>query len=447
MKKNTKNFLKFMILSLIGILLFMFPFVQTNGGESKYTILVAIFVENTLNYSKDYLSHLLFIVCGISFLGTFVAKFHKFKSSFIRQLFEVNMMWFVIRMIGFCFVVIVYFKLPIEMILNDDNGGFIFSNLLTTLFVLFAFAGMFLSLLLNYGLLEFVGVLMTKIMRPFFKLPGRSAVDCVTSWLGDGTLGVMLTSKQYEDGHYSEKEAAVIATAFSAVSITFCLVVLKQVNLGHLFIPYYITICVVGIVCAIIIPRIPPLSKKSNLSISKKEMKEEVIVNHLLKHALNKALVKAESEKGFMHFLKNGVKTVIEMWVSVLLVVMAVGTIALVVSNTTNFFEILGKPIVPILNLLQIPEATAASKTIFVGFADMFIPSIIAGNEIQSELTRFIVATVSVTQLIYMSEVGSLIIGSKIPVSFKELLLIFLQRTIISLVVVTFIGKFILHLV
>ena len=90
---------------------------------------------------------------------------------------------------------------------------------------------MLLPLLLNFGLLEFFGVILNKVMRPIFTLPGRSSIDCIASWLGDGSIGVLLTSKQYEDGYYSKREAAVIGTTFSAVSITFSLVVISQVNL------------------------------------------------------------------------------------------------------------------------------------------------------------------------------------------------------------------------
>ena len=67
-----------------------------------------------------------------------------------------------------------------------------------------------------------------------------------------------------------------------------------------------------------------------------------------------------------------------------------------------------------------------------VGFADMFLPSIL-GAGIESEMTRFVIAVVSVTQLIYMSEVGGLILGTKIPLKFLDLVIIFLLRTLISL--------------
>jgi nucleoside recognition membrane protein YjiH len=96
----------------------------------------------------------------------------------------------------------------------------------------------------------------------------------------------------------------------------------------------------------------------------------------------------------------------------------------------------LGTPFVPLLELLQVPEAAAVSQTMVVGFTDMFTPSIIAAAGIADPMARFIVAVISVTQLIYLSEVGGLILGSKIPVNLLELFILFLERTIISLIIV-----------
>ena len=85
--------------------------------------------------------------------------------------------------------------------------------------------------------------------------------------------------------------------------------------------------------------------------------------------------------------------------------------------------------------LFRSPEAKLASHTVIVGFADMFLPSVIAST-IESDLTRFVVAATSVTQLIYMSEIGSIIMGSKIPMSLKDLFIIFLERTIVTLPII-----------
>ena len=114
----------------------------------------------------------------------------------------------------------------------------------------------------------------------------------------------------------------------------------------------------------------------------------------------------------------------------------------MIIAEFTPVFKFLGMPFYPILKLLQVPEALAASQTLIVGFADMFLPSVI-GSSIESELTRFVVAAISVTQLIYMSEVGGLLIGSKIPVSMKDLFIIFIERTLITLPVVVLVAHII----
>ena len=51
-------------------------------------------------------------------------------------------------------------------------------------------------------------------------------------------------------------------------------------------------------------------------------------------------------------------------------------------------------------------------------------------------MTKFIIAVFSVTQLIYLDEIGVLILGSKLPVRFVDLFIIFLERTVISLLIV-----------
>ena len=151
----------------------------------------------------------------------------------------------------------------------------------------------------------------------------------------------------------------------------------------------------------------------------------------ILKLALNKA----DTSPTIFQFIKDGLLNVIEMWFGTLPVILAVGTIALIIAEYTPIFSYLGLPFIPLYELLQIPEAALASETVIVGFADMFLPSVIAST-IESDITRFVIAATSVTQLIYMSEIGSIIMGSKIPVSLKNLFIIFLERTIVTLPVI-----------
>lgn len=444
MKTNKKSLLNFLIPSIIGIIIFMIP-VKFDG---EWTIIVKIFADFIAKTIGDYLPALCTIIITISFVMSVLASFNvKFikENKLLDQTFSVTPVWLVLRILGFIVVWMVVLKDKLnlgpffDMIVADESATFILNDLLTSLVIIFVIASMLLPLLLDFGLLEFIGAIFTKIMRPVFLIPGRAAVDCITSWIGDGTLGVMLTSNQYESGYYSAKEAAIISTNFSAVSITFSLIVLSQVDMVDYFGVYYLLVCLVGIVCAIIVPRIPPLSlKKDDYVVESNHSNEDLSENYSssVQYGLDLAIKRAESHKGIGEFLKNGIENAFGMWFSVMPIVMIIGTASLVLANNTQVFEILGKPFLPLLNFLKVPESLEASKTMIVGFSDMFTPSIIAASTIQSQMTKFIVATISVTQLIYLSEVGGLILASSIPVNLFELFVIFIERTIISLLIV-----------
>lgn len=445
-KLSLQGLLLFLIPSLIGISLFMIP-ISYDGNVTIPIAILSGWLQNLLGSS---IPAIMTVIITLTLVGTIVTKL--FRPSFIMNrpfwvtLFDVNIVWVVARILAVIFAVMTLYKIGPEAIWSEGTGGLLLEGLLPVLFAVFLFAGLFLPLLLNFGLLELFGALLTKVMRPLFKLPGRSAIDCVASWLGDGTIGVLLTSKQYEEGYYTKREAAIIGTTFSVVSITFSLVVISEIGLGHMFVPFYFTILAAGFVAAIIMPRIPPLSRKPNTYYQgkKAEGTDEVIPEgyNSFSFGISQAVKAAEKNKSFTNFLNQGAKNVIDMWMGVAPIVMALGTLALIIAEFTPVFKWLGVPFIPLLELMQVPEAQAASETLIIGFADMFLPAII-GTGIESEMTRFIVASVSVTQLIYMSEVGGLLLGSKIPVSFVDLVLIFIIRTLITLPVIVLIAHFI----
>ena len=431
-----KRFLKFLIPSLIGAFLFVTPISQ-NGN---LTIPIAVAANKLLEMMGDYALTVIWILISLSGLLTVVHKTVGISwiknDEKLNNLFNVKGLWLIVRMTGFLFVNMIYFGIGPDIIIGDLTGGVVVYDLLPILVCVFFLAGLLLALLLNYGLLDFFGALMIKLMRPLFKLPGRSALDCMASWLGDGSIGVLLTSKQYEEGFYSKREATVIATTFSAVSITFSLVVISEVHLEHMFLPFYLVVSLAGVVAAVIVPKLPPLSRipdTYNTEVSHREDIPEGMTS--VQYGMKLALNKAEHAPKLKGFFREGMENIVEMWFGTLPVILAMGTVALIIAEYTPVFEILGYPFIFVYKLLQIPDAAQASQTVIVGFADMFLPSVIASS-IESEITRFVVAATSVTQLIYMSEIGSIIMGSKIPVSLKDLFIIFLERTIVTLPII-----------
>lgn len=413
--------------------------------DGEWKIPVAILSNLVAGAVEPVMPWIVTIVLVIAALGSILYLFRKDPEpedqTFFEKLFQVNWFWTIVRILGAIFAVMVVFNIGPEAVRSADTGGLLLSpeGLLAFLFTIFLFAGLLLPLLLSFGLLEFFGTMMIKIMRPLFKLPGRSSIDALTSWIGDGTIGVLLTSKQYEEGYYTKREATIIGTTFSVVSITFAIVVIEEVGLGNYFIPFYLTVMLAGIILAFIMPRIYPLSRKSDEYIDGRpfDENEEALPEgyNVVTHGLENALTKASHNRSIKKFFADGLKNVLDMWIGVAPVVMAFGTIALILATYTDLFVWLGKPFEPILMVLGIPDSAVAAQTMVVGFADMFLPAIL-GSGIESEMTRFVIAAVSVTQLIYMSEVGGLLLGSKIPVTIFDLVVIFLLRTIIALPII-----------
>jgi len=420
----------------------MIPLKLTDEWKVPIATLAAILSESVAPIMPWTATVILIIAALGSVLFLFRNK-DEVNPSFITGLFNVSIFWVVTRIIGAIFAVLVVLEAGPEWIWSENTGGLLLNadeGLVTFLFTIFLFAGLLLPLLLNFGLLEFFGTLMVKVMRPLFKLPGRSSIDALTSFIGDGTIGVLLTSKQYEDGHYTKKEAATIGTTFSVVSITFSIIIIDYVGLSAYFIPFYGTVILTGLVLAFIMPRIYPLAGKADEYIDGRKFTgdEEKLPPgyNSFSHGLENALAKASKNHSFGKTFKDGLKNVLDMWIGVIPIVMAFGTAALILAEYTSVFTFLGKPFVPILSILGIPEAAEAAQLMVVGFTDMFLPVILAEGMITSELTLFVIATISVTQLIFMAEVGGLLLGSKIPVNFLDLVIIFLLRTLIALPIV-----------
>lgn len=443
MKKFTlSTWLLFLIPSILGVFLFIVP-IPTDDGWVVPIALLANLMAGILEPIAPWIMLIILLVAAIGSILSISKKVNEHHTvSFFDRLFNVNLFWTIVRIVGAIFAVMVLFEIGPEAVWSADTGGTLLApdGLLSFLFTIFLFAGLFLPLLMNFGLLELFGTMMVKIMRPLFRLPGRSSIDALASWVGDGTIGVLLTNTQYIQNKYTQREAAIIGTTFSVVSITFAIVVIQRVGLGEYFLPYYATVVLTGVVLALIMPRIFPLSKKPTTFMNGKPEEwftEEVPEGYnVVSHGVENALTKADENKSIKEFFKDGFKNVLDMWIGVAPVVMAFGTIALILATYTPVFTILGKPFEPYLNLLGVPEAAEAAQLMVVGFADMFLPVILAEGMIESELTLFVVATMSVTQLIYMSEVGGLLLGSKIPVNIFDLIVIFLLRTIIALPIV-----------
>ena len=152
----------------------------------------------------------------------------------------------------------------------------------------------------------------------------------------------------------------------------------------------------------------------------------------LLQQGINAALDKAAFAPGLRSMLRAGTSNLMEIIFGLLPPVVFIGTLGLIVVEHTPIFTFLASPFAILLGWIGLPESTAAAPALLVGFVDMFLSAVIATG-IESELTRFVIIVISISQLIYLTEVGVLILRSGIPLGIGRLAMIFLLRTLIAL--------------
>ncbi len=421
--------LKFILASLVGIMFFLFPI--EDGGN--YTIGLGIITDKVKYAVAAQLPLMITLTICLASLLTLVYSVRPFGGEKCATLFKTSPVWNGLRLLGAIITLMVFTATGPEMIIGAGTGQTMFKDLAPTIFILFILAGIVLPFLTDYGLMEFIGTLLRRPFKALFKVPGRSAVDAVASWMGSGTLGVVITTQQYQKGYYNQREASVIATNFSVVSTAFCLTIAEIIRIDHMFFSYYFAIVVCGVFAALIMPRIPPLSRLPDLYIDGHvgSMRHDPPTDKaILTVAFDKAIARAEKATSVVASAKEGLFSGILIWVTLLPLVMAVGTVVLIVAEYTSFFTLISTPIQWLLDAVGIAEADKAAPGFLVGFADQFLPPILAQG-IESETTRFLIGIMAVTQLIYMSEIGVILLQSGLPLSVGRLAIIFLQRTII----------------
>lgn len=450
--------LRFVLPSLFGVAIFLVPY-PTAGGVNIGLGILTDWTRAALGDSLP--GNVVILVCISALVSAFVALARPAWSRTtdgIGAVFAASRTSVVVRLGAAVVACMILFGAGPAWITSADTGGVILNDLMTIIVVVFVFASFLLPLLTDFGLMEFIGTMARRVFRPLFRLPGRAAVDGAASWFGSSIVGLVITTQQYERGYYTRREALVIALNFSVVSVAFAKVVADFAGVGEHFPALYGAVIASGVAAAVIMPRIPPLSRKADRYAADGPSREPERAGEraapdpdepappqpgLVSQGLQLATKRAAGAPGPRALARRGVRTTFDIWFGLLPLVMVIGTFSLVVANHTPVFTWLSYPLVPFAELLQLPDAAAAAPALLVGFADQFLPVILAQG-IESEVTRFVIACASVTQLVYMSEVGAYLLKSKLPVSLLDLFVVFVLRTVITVPVCALIGHLLL---
>ncbi len=421
-----KKWFKFLFPFFLGVVFFFLPLKYSGKLTVPFDILVSLLRNSFPRDVGIYTIAVLLTGVVLSIFSPFFPFLKKYKTSFLIYL---------LRILGGIIAICLYTGYGPRIIMGEDIRNFMMNLLIPSVAVIIPIGASVVNMLTSTGTLDFVGTLSRPIMRPGFKVPGRAALDILTSWVGSYSVGLYITRNVFLKGGYSKREAFIIATSFSTVSIGFVGVVastLKILNLFPLvFIGYFFAVFITGA----IIVRIPPTSKISGdyltIPIPEAEAKKDIF-----REAVNQALVTASRSSSLISLFIRGFFDGLFLASLILSTIASVGTIAIVLAKYTPIFNYLALPFYPIYKLIGLPQPMKVSIATVIEVAEMYLPTIAVKDA--PLVSRFFIAVLSTSQLIFFSSVGPMIMDMfrEIPIKFSHLLILFIERTIILIPIV-----------
>ncbi|MCC3861403.1 YjiH family protein [Pseudemcibacter aquimaris] len=430
---DRKRFLRFFIPSVLGLMLFLMP--VTRNGE--LTVMLGLYVDwMILNYNDLLMRIVVWITVFSAILGGYCLIFKpKWKENrpLLYAMAETTPIWFLLRAAGASIGIMVLFEIGPEILRLEDTG-FVMFNDIGIGFFLIVIPGCFLMpLLTEYGAMDFIGVMAAPLFKRAFNLPGRSAVDAISSFVSSSLVGIMLTSQQYQRNRYTGREAVAIVTNFSVVSVPFALVIATVSGIGDVFFLWYFASMIACVACAIITVRIPPISripdiyKDGTVSNNNEDTNQH---QNIILRGVDIAMKTADNAPPVKRSAKLATHMSMEQLFAVLGPSLALGTMTTILAFHSPVGELIGTPISWIISLFNVENAKYIAPGFVFGFLDQFIPAVIASN-IEGDVMRFVLAGLSMCQIIFMSETGVIILRCGLPIKFSQLLQIFIIRTLI----------------
>lgn len=420
-QKNRKYLPKFIIFSAIGAFMF-FVSIPFQGRNSIPLDHLTRQIRNVMGDGQNY--WILFLVVFGVFWGFYKKTWNKDRTAVVFTVFKV---------IGTIFAFMYVFKLGPEFLSTNKNlFPYLFDTVNKSLAVLIPVGGIFLAFLTNYGLMEFIGVLVQPVMKPIWKTPGRSAIDAVSSFVGSYSLALLITDKVYQEGKYTKKEATIIALGFSSVSTTFMIVVANTLGLMEHWNFYFWTTLVITFIATALTARMYPISKVPEVYMEGIVGKpEERVISHRFKNALSDAL---ETAAGSGNLIKNVGSSFLEglvMCASILSIIMAIGVIGMILALYTPIFNVLGYVFYPFTWLIRIPDALVAAQALSTSFIDMSLPCVFVAESALS--TRYVVGVTCISEIIFLSGMVPCVLSTKISVKMLDMLIVWAERVVISI--------------
>ena len=416
------TYAKFIGLSLFGILFFFTPITILGTNSIPLDHLITF-----INRMSPQIGSLftLFIVFTGGVLPWLDKTYQRGSVAFIISLF---------RALGVPVGLMAFFHVGPEWLLDPGLLPFVWEKIVVAVTVIVALGSFFLTFIIAFGFLEFVGIIMQPVLRPLYKVPGKAAIDAVASFVGSFSVAIYLTNKLYNAKIYTNKEASIIITGFSTVSATFMIIVAKTAGFMDIWNFYFFSTLVITFIVTAIVVRMWPISRMDNSYRDGEKKTEEELTGSLFANAVQAGLERASETRSITKNLWENTKGGVAMCFTLSPCIASIALIAFILVQKTAVFDIFGLVFVPftyLLSLIGIPEHMTVSKACAMVLGEMFIPNVIVAS--LPAASRYVVAVVSVSVILFFGGSIPCIFATDIKIKTWQILVIWFERTVLSI--------------
>ncbi|MEA4966416.1 MAG: nucleoside recognition domain-containing protein [Oscillospiraceae bacterium] len=332
-----------------------------------------------------------------------------------------------------------WFFNPVTSLGEKSICTFIMNNILVSICISIPAASLFLPMLIDYGLVDFVGIIVRPFMRPVFRLPGRAAVITISAFLGNFSVGHIAVNDQYKSGRMTEREAVIIGTSLSTVSVGFLLVLANNTGLnerGYWNLYFWTTFLITLLVTVISVRIFPLRGVKDDYYEGTQPNPEPVIREKILQSAWREGLEIAQNQQGLSKRIAYIMKETLGVLGTVASGTAFFATAGVLLYTYTPIVRWVGYLFYPLMRIaIPAGEAVVASTGAAVSFIEVTIPALLVTVGEWSLRTRYMLAVIPVTSIIFLASFVPCLMATDVPVKFSHMVVIWLERMLLSVLI------------
>ncbi len=419
------DILKALTYSTIGLIIFFIP-IKINNQTA--TIIYHITYKIQLE-ARDIIEFSIIVYTIIGSLKSFIS--YKDKKLSIKKIY------IYLKMVSILIILNIFYGKN-NIIFLDDITLSVINETILNIATLLPISAIFMTFILDYGLIEIIESYFQKHMKILFKLSGKSILNILIYIFTDCFCGFFMTNKLYTQGKLRNNEACIILLNFSILSIPMSIYIIEELNLNKL--DFIIINIFILFITNIILCRIYPLNKKKKSYFIKTNYKETIHKDKKFQRGLEKYLKNPSKENIFIKIVNN-LEESIKLSMDLIPNIIIILYISSLFINNGLMAELLKKIFLPVVQIFKLQNYNELSEFC----VNLFYNNVIAMNTLNLNIeysTKFLIGIIVVLTCTSLSTSILYIYNTKIKIDIKEFIISYLERIIVIISIYSMIYYF-----